>query len=78
MITNKYYILNLPEPALNAILSHCVESAETARSNKDNTKHVVKLPIGSGVPAVLKSKTEYNHTEILQELNTSEWQSDII
>lgn len=76
MINNKYFIIELPSPALSAILSHCVESSNTVRKNNTGTKAVVKLPVGANVPNILKSKTEYNHAEILTELNEPEWISN--
>jgi len=72
-ILNKYFILSLPEPALSAILSHCVEGSNTVRKNKAGTKSVVKLPVNSEIPNILKSKTKYNHSEILTELSKPEW-----
>ena len=78
MIQNKYFIISLPEPALNAILEHCIESSNTVRKNNDGTKAVVKLPVGADVPGILQSKTSYSHTEIISELSNSEWVSDDI
>ena len=79
MILNKYFILNLPEPALNAILTHVVGTVESQRKSLDGKKTVVKLPVGASIPAVLQNKTAYTHSEILQQLSSPEWSSpDII
>ena len=74
MIQNKYFLILLPESALDAIFQHCIEkNLEMCRRNNDKTKTVVKLLVGANIPAVLQGKTVYNHTEILQELSKPEW-----
>ena len=79
MIKNLYFIISLPEPALDAILTHCVGKAETQRKSLDGKKTVVKLPVGASIPAVLQNKTAYSHSEILEQLSSPEWaQQDII
>ncbi len=65
MIQNKYFIINLPEPGLNAILEHTIENINTLRSNNDKTKHIVKLPVGSTIPNSLQNKTSYNHDKYI-------------
>lgn len=72
-IKNKYFIIELPEPALPAIMIHCVESIETVRSNNDGTKHVVKLPINTETPDNMQHFIEYDHTGILIKLSELEW-----
>jgi len=79
MIQNKYFIISLPEPALNAILTHIVGTAESQRKSLDGKRTVVKLPVGASIPAVLQNKTAYNHDQILLEMAKPEWSSpDII
>ena len=50
-------------------------SADTLRWNIDpaNTKTFVKFPSDETTPSFLSGKTQYNHTEILEILRTSEW-----
>ena len=68
----------MPEPALNAILTHCIGTAESQRKSIDGTKTVVKLPVGAEIPSVLKNKKVYSHSEILVEINKSEWTYSIL
>ena len=70
---NKYYIISLPNAALNAILEHCIQTSSSIRKSLDNTKVVVKLPVGAKVPNIIKSKKEYTNTEIKIELRKPEW-----
>jgi len=70
---NKYYILSLPEPALDAILVFCIQSTSTVRKNDNKNKAVVKLPIDDPIPAVLQSKTPKTHAEMMVELANPEW-----
>jgi len=74
-IQNKYYIIELPEPALPVIMSYCIESIETVRSNNDKTKHVVKLPINTETPNNMQHFIEYDHTGIKIKLLELEWRS---
>ena len=72
MIENKYFLLNLPEPALDAILSHCVEKAiDKVRILYDGS-YVVKLPVDAIIPDILKNKQVYIHSEILKEIEKRE------
>lgn len=74
MILNKYYILKLGTPAIDPYLAHTVENINTVRTNnKKPNKFAVKLPIGASVPAMFNAWTEYNHSEILIEMEKAEW-----
>jgi len=70
---NTYFIISLPEPALDAILTFCIESTDTVRKSNNGNKAVIKLPIDADTPAVLLSHQEYNHTQITTELSNTEW-----
>ena len=81
-MNNLYFIINLPEQALDAIFKHVVQSVETARKSLDGKKTLVKLPVElsqkiqngeAEIPAPLKNKTMYTHSEIKSILATSEW-----
>ena len=79
MIKNLYFIIQLPDPALDVILKHCVGTAESQRKSFDGAKTVVKLPVGADIPNVLKNKKVYNHEQILLEMAKPEWSSpDVI
>lgn len=72
MIENKYFILTLPEPAINAILSHCVEKTITNARKLYDGSYVIKLPVGTEIPDILKNKQAYNHSETLTEIEKRE------
>lgn len=65
---NTYFILTLPEPAMNAILSHCVEKTIGKARVLFDGSYVVKLPMNASIPAVLQSKQAYTHDEIMVEI----------
>jgi len=82
MIENLYFIVNLPEQAIDAIMEHVVGDSSTQRKSLDKSKSLVKLPIQlsidikagvSEAPAPLKKYTAYNHSEIKEILNSEEW-----
>ena len=76
MIQNKYYILSLPEPALNNILKDCVGSIETQRKSLDGKKCVMKTSENVSMkPKSLNNFQAYTHEEILIELAKPEWQN---
>lgn len=77
-IKNKYFILSLPEPALNEILLHCIGKSEVQRKSVDGKNTVVKLPVGVIIPAILQNKQAYNHSEILIEMAKLEWTSQTL
>jgi len=65
---NTYFILTLPEPALNAILEYSVEkSIINARKLYDGSI-CVKLPIDAKIPSVLNAFKTYSHSEVLTEI----------
>jgi len=72
-VSNKYFILNLPDTALPAILANCVEDIDTLRKNNTRKKTVVKLPKGAKVPKNMKHFIEYSHLKILSEMAKPEW-----
>lgn len=79
MIQNKYYILSLPEPALNNIFKDCVGAIETQRKSLDGKKYVVKTPENVSIkPQSLNNYQSYTHEEILVILNTPEWKNPIL
>lgn len=76
MIQNKYYILSLPEPAINNIFKDCVGSIETQRKSVNGNKYVVKTPENTSIkPQSLNNFQAYTHEEILIELAKPEWQN---
>ena len=75
---NKYFIILVSDGNFNTIINDMVEDVNTLRYSLDNSKVVVKLPSNTSViPAILDDYTVYNHSEILTELNTSDWNPNI-
>lgn len=70
---NIYFVLSLPNQALDAILVFCIQSTSTVRKNDNKNKAVVKLPIDDPIPAILQSKTPKTHPEMKIELANPEW-----
>lgn len=80
MIQNLYFILKIPDQAIDSILKHTVEkSVDATRRSNDDKLAVVKLPIGAKIPASMQNLKAYTHSEILKQLSLPEWkQQDII
>lgn len=73
---NRYFILPCPNEN-SSIWDIVVQDESKVRKNLAGTKMVVKLCKGDDANhAMLNGKQEYTHEEILQELNTAEWQTD--
>lgn len=69
---NTYFFLTLPEPALNAILAHCVEKTVDNVGKLYDGSYLVKLPMDAPIPSVLQNKTPYTHAEMIIERNKRE------
>ena len=65
---NTYFILTLPEPALDAILTHTVEKAAVNARKLYGGSICVKLPVDAKIPSVLSSLKAYTHAEVLIEI----------
>lgn len=65
---NTYYILTLPEPALNAILEYTVEKSTVNARKLYDGSICVKLPVDAKVPSVLNSFTSFTHAEVMTEI----------
>lgn len=71
---NIYFILNLPDAALEQILSNCVERIDTLRRSLNDKKCVVKLPKGqTNIPEVLNGFTELSQSEAIIITSGVEW-----
>jgi hypothetical protein len=76
--TNRYYIINSEDPNLPQIEAVIVGDPNTQRYNLDGSKLVVKLHQGDHKEyPFLDGVQEYNHEQILEALNNSEWQQTI-
>jgi len=77
--TNRYYIVKKDDPNLQQIEAVIVGLPEKQRYSIDGTLIVVKLHKGDRKQyEFLKEYKEYNHEEILEALDNSEWQEPII
>ena len=75
---NRYFIIESTNPNLNQIEEVIVGKIGTQRYSLDLSKLVIKLHKGdNNIYPFLDASEEYNHDEILETLNTSEWQQDI-
>ena len=72
MTENKYFILSLPEPALDAILKHTVQKKmQNVRQLYDGS-YVIKLPVGATIPDELAGKKVFSLSEIGIEIEKRE------
>ena len=77
--TNRYYIVKAEDPNLQQIESVIVGLPENQRTSNDETLIAVKLHMEDHKQyEFLKEYKEYNHTEILEALDNSEWQEPMI
>jgi len=74
MAHNRYFIINADDPNLDEISQVFVGELDTQRYSLDVTKIVIKLNQGdhSEYP-FLEQYEEYNHEQILDVLQSSEW-----
>ena len=71
---NRYFIVNSSDINKNTILGYCVSNGSTTRYSLDGSKFIAKLPINdTNDYEELSEYTEYTHSEILNQINTSEW-----
>ena len=71
----KYVIINASEDS-NIDFSKVLEdSASTLRYNNDDTKTFVKFK--GTTPSFLTGKTQYNHSQIMAELQEDEWTEEL-
>ena len=71
----KYVIINASEVS-NIDFSKVLEdSASTLRYNNDDTKTFVKFK--GTTPSFLTGKTQYNHSQIMTELQGDEWTEEL-
>ena len=67
----KWVILAVSDITDDMIVSAIQTSMQTLRKSLDNSKAILKWD--GDTPAVFDGMTTYNHSEILTELNKSEW-----
>ena len=78
MAHNRYYIINSEDPNLPQIQAVIVSQPNTQRYNLDSSKLGVKLHQGDHKEyTFLDGVQEYDHEQIREALNNSEWQQDI-
>ena len=67
----RWVIVNISAITNDMISSAIQTSMETLRKSLDNSKAILKWD--GDTPAVFDGMTTYTHSEILTELNKSEW-----
>ena len=70
----KWVIVNVSAITDDMIGSSIQTSINTLRKTTDNSKAILKWD--GDTPSVFDGMTTYNHSEILTELNKSEWNPD--
>ena len=70
-MSKKYVIITASEVSSVDFSQVLEDSSDTLRYNNDNTKTFVKFE--GSTPSFLDGKTQYNNSEMLTELNESEW-----
>tara|TARA_R100000664_G_scaffold240_1_gene672 strand:+ start:2268 stop:2495 length:228 start_codon:yes stop_codon:yes gene_type:complete len=75
MNENRKYVIITASEVSSVDFSQILEtSASTLRYNNAGTKTFVKFE--GDTPSFLSGKTQYTHSEMLTELNKSEWVSE--
>ena len=75
MNENRKYVIITASEVSSVDFSQILEtSASTLRYNNAGTKTFVKFE--GDTPSFLSGKTQYTHSEMLAELNKSEWVSE--
>jgi len=75
MIENRKYVIITASDVSSVDFNQVLEtSADTLRYNNDTTKTFVKF--NGETPSFLNGKTQYNNSEMLTELNKTEWQGE--
>ena len=67
----KWVIINVSDITDEMITNSIQSSLNTLRKSLDNTKAILKW--NGDTPTCFDGLTTYNHSEILTELNKSEW-----
>ena len=76
IMTNiKYVIINSSEVSSIDFSQVLESSADTLKYNNDKSKVLVKFT--GDTPSFLINKTQYTNSEILEQLQTSEWVEEI-
>lgn len=71
----KYVIINSSEVSSVDFSQVLEDSADTLRYNNNKTKTILKFK--GETPSFLNGKTQYTNSEMLEQLETSEWIEEI-
>ena len=78
-ITNKYYIVKLDDPNLDELLKISVGNLEDQRTSLDGKLILLKLFMNDcNTYKILSSYICYNHSEIIQLLEDSNWTINVL
>ena len=76
---NRYFIIDLTIENMISMIGKIVGNFQEQRTTLDNTKVLVKLPVGdTNNYTELIPYTECTHEQILVELQKSEWSNPLI
>ena len=71
----KYVIINSSEVSSVDFSQVLEDSTDTLRYNNNKTKTIIKFK--GETPSFLNGKTQYTNSEMLEQLETSEWIEEI-
>ena len=71
----KYVIINSSEVSSVDFSQVLEDSTDTLRYNNNKTKTILKFK--GETPSFLNGKTQYTNSEMLEQLETSEWVEEI-
>ena len=71
----KYVIINSSEVSSVDFSQVLEDSADTLRYNNNKTKTILKFK--GETPSFLNGKTQYTNSEMLEQLETSEWIEEV-
>ena len=71
----KYVIINSSEVSSVDFSQVLEDSADTLRYNNNKTKTILKFK--GETPSFLNGKTQYTNSEMIEQLETSEWVEEI-
>ena len=73
--SNRYWVIVTVSAITDEMIASAIQtSTSTLRKTLDGTKAILKWE--GDTPSCFDGMTTYNHSEILEQLSTSEWTSD--
>tara|TARA_Y100000361_G_C11086926_1_gene304287 strand:- start:641 stop:874 length:234 start_codon:yes stop_codon:yes gene_type:complete len=77
MLQNRHWIIINVSDITDEMMENAFQtSLDTLRKTNDGTKAILKWD-GPDTPSCFEGITQYNHSEILDELSKDEWQGEL-